>query len=116
MTASLRSVELAEAAAAAAADKLASDIVILDVSDQLVITDCFVLASAPNERQVLSICTLRADSYGRLSAYPQFAELLSRSHALVGPIVMRRLMFSEPFDPKQVPALVDQVLPPGPRG
>ena len=31
--------------------------------------------------------------------------------ALVGPIVMRRLMFAEPFDPKQVPALVDQVLP-----
>jgi len=31
--------------------------------------------------------------------------------ALVGPIVMRRLMFSEPFDPKLVPALVDQVLP-----
>jgi len=31
--------------------------------------------------------------------------------ALVGPIVMRRLMFFEPFDPKMVPALVDQVLP-----
>jgi AcrR family transcriptional regulator len=31
--------------------------------------------------------------------------------ALLGPIVMRRLMFFEPFDPKRVPALVDQVLP-----
>jgi len=31
--------------------------------------------------------------------------------ALIGPLVMRRLMFFEPFDPKQVPALVDQVLP-----
>jgi len=31
--------------------------------------------------------------------------------ALVGPIVMRRLMFYEPFDPKLVPELVDQVLP-----
>ncbi|HEX2399739.1 MAG TPA: TetR/AcrR family transcriptional regulator [Mycobacterium sp.] len=31
--------------------------------------------------------------------------------ALVGPIVMRRLMFFEPFDADQVPALVDQVLP-----
>jgi AcrR family transcriptional regulator len=30
--------------------------------------------------------------------------------ALVGPIVLRRLMSYEPFDPKQVPALVDQVL------
>ena len=55
MTASPRSIELAEAAATSAADKLASDIVILDVSDQLVITDCFVLASAPNDRQVRSV-------------------------------------------------------------
>ena len=31
--------------------------------------------------------------------------------ALVATIVMRRLMFYEPFDPKLVPALVDQVLP-----
>ena len=31
--------------------------------------------------------------------------------ALIGPIVMRRLMMYEPFDPKLVPALVDQVLP-----
>jgi TetR/AcrR family transcriptional regulator, regulator of autoinduction and epiphytic fitness len=37
------------------------------------------------------------------------AELLA--DALVGPIVMRRLMFFEPFDQKQVPALVDQLLP-----
>ena len=55
MTASPRSVELAEAAVSAAADKLATDLVILDVSEQLVITDCFVLASAPNDRQVKSI-------------------------------------------------------------
>jgi ribosome-associated protein len=41
--------------AEAAADKLAADIVIIDVSDRLVITDCFVLASAPNDRQVKSI-------------------------------------------------------------
>lgn len=46
---------LALVAANAAADKLASDIVVLDVSNQLVITDCFVIASAPNERQVGAI-------------------------------------------------------------
>ncbi|MCP2260148.1 ribosome-associated protein [Streptoalloteichus tenebrarius] len=46
---------LALVAAQAAADKKASDIVVLDVSDQLVITDCFVIASAPNERQVQAI-------------------------------------------------------------
>jgi ribosome-associated protein len=53
--ASERSVELALTAAQAAADKKAQDIVIIDVGDQLVITDAFLLASAPNERQVLSI-------------------------------------------------------------
>jgi ribosome-associated protein len=46
---------LALVAAQAAADKKAQDLVLLDVSDQLVITDCFVIASAPNERQVESI-------------------------------------------------------------
>jgi len=53
--ASERAIELALTAAQAAADKKANDIVILDVADQLVITDAFLLASAPNERQVLAI-------------------------------------------------------------
>ena len=55
MPASERAIELALTAAQAAADKKANDIVILDVADQLVITDSFLLASAPNERQVLAI-------------------------------------------------------------
>jgi ribosome-associated protein len=55
VTASAYAVELAMAAAQAAADKLATDISVLDVSEQLVITDVFVIASAPNERQVQSI-------------------------------------------------------------
>jgi ribosome-associated protein len=55
LTASDRSIELARAAASAAADKLATDLSIVDVSEQLVITDCFVLATAPNERQVKSV-------------------------------------------------------------
>ncbi len=42
-------------AAQAAADKLAVDIVVLDVSDHIVITDVFVIASAPTERQVKAI-------------------------------------------------------------
>jgi ribosome-associated protein len=50
-----RAVELALAAAQAAADKKADDIVLLDVADQLVITDIFLVASAPNERQVIAI-------------------------------------------------------------
>jgi ribosome-associated protein len=50
-----RARELALAAAQAAADKKAQDIVLMDVGDQLVITDVFLLASAPNERQVIAI-------------------------------------------------------------
>jgi len=46
---------LALTAASAAAGKKAHNITLLDVSDQLVITDCFVIASAPNERQVQAI-------------------------------------------------------------
>ncbi len=55
MPASERALELALAAAQAAADKKANDIAIIDVADQLVITDAFIIASAPNERQVLAI-------------------------------------------------------------
>jgi len=55
VTASPRAVELALTAAQAAADKLAKDITVLDVSDRLAITDCFVLASADNERQVKAV-------------------------------------------------------------
>ncbi len=42
-------------AAAAAADKKAEDIVILDVSKVLVITDHFLICSGNNERQVRTI-------------------------------------------------------------
>jgi ribosome-associated protein len=48
-------VALAVAAAEAAAEKLADDIVAFDVSDQLAITDVFVVCSAPNDRQVRAI-------------------------------------------------------------
>jgi ribosome-associated protein len=55
VTASPRAIELSTAAAEAAAEKLADDIVAYDVSDVFVITDVFVLASAPNDRQVRAI-------------------------------------------------------------
>lgn len=55
MPISTRARELAVAAAEAASDKLAEDILAFDVSDQLVITDAFVLCSAPNDRQVKAI-------------------------------------------------------------
>lgn len=55
MSASVEALEAAQVAARAADEKLASDVLVLDVSEQLVITDCFVIASAPNERQVNAI-------------------------------------------------------------
>lgn len=42
-------------AAAAAADKLATDIVGLDVGERVGITDAFLLCSAPSERQIKAI-------------------------------------------------------------
>ena len=55
MTASAEAIEMATVAAQAASSKLADDVVLIDVSGQLVITDVFVIASAANERQVNAI-------------------------------------------------------------
>jgi ribosome-associated protein len=46
---------LTAAAAEAASDKLARDLVAFDVSDQLVITDVFLICSAANDRQVRAV-------------------------------------------------------------
>ena len=70
MTASTRATELATAAALAAADKLATDVVALDVSSQLVITDVFLLASAPNDRQVRAIVEAVEERLGELGVKP----------------------------------------------
>ncbi|MHB2022577.1 MAG: ribosome silencing factor [Mycobacteriales bacterium] len=70
MTASPRSVQLAQAAALAAADKLATDLLILDVSEQLVITDCFVLAAAPNDRAVHAVVDAVEERLRALGARP----------------------------------------------
>lgn len=47
--------ELARTAAQAASDRLATDITAIDVADNLVLTDAFVIASASNERQVHAV-------------------------------------------------------------
>ena len=70
MPASERAVELGLAAAQAAADKLASDILLLDVSEQLVITDVFLLASAPNDRQVRAVVDAVEEALRELGAKP----------------------------------------------
>jgi ribosome-associated protein len=55
VTATARAIELADIAALAAADKLAQHIVAYDVSEQLAITDAFLLCSGANDRQVRAI-------------------------------------------------------------
>lgn len=55
MAATPRAIDLARAAAAAAEDKLASRVLAIDVSEQLALTDVFLIASAPNDRQVQAI-------------------------------------------------------------
>jgi ribosome-associated protein len=70
VTATPRAVELATAAASAASDKLATDIVILDVSEPLVITDVFVLASASNDRQVRAVVDAVEERLRELGAKP----------------------------------------------
>lgn len=68
MTATPEAVRMATVAAGAAANKLADDVVVIDVSAQLVITDCFVIASASNERQVNAIVDEVEDKM-RLAGY-----------------------------------------------
>ena len=55
MTAAPRAIEWARLAAAAAADKLATDIVAMDVSETIGITDIFLVCSAANDRQVRAV-------------------------------------------------------------
>lgn len=55
MPATTEAIAMAQAAAEAAADKLATDIVAIDVSQYLVITDVFLLCTAANDRQVRAV-------------------------------------------------------------
>jgi ribosome-associated protein len=76
-----RAVELALAAAQAAADKKAENIVIIDVAEQLVITDAFLVASAPNERQVIAIVDAIEE---RLAGLPEKAKPVRREGERAG--------------------------------
>ena len=44
---------------------------------------------------------------------PQGTDAGLMAECLMGPIMVRRLLLHEPFDPDAVPSLVDQLLPPG---
>jgi ribosome-associated protein len=68
VSASDESITMATVAAMAAASKLADNVVVIDVSGQLVITDCFVIASATNERQVNAVVD-EVEEQMRLTGY-----------------------------------------------
>ena len=70
VTATDRAVELVVTAARAASDKLASQIVAFDVSDQLAITDAFLIASGSNDRQVKAIVDAVEEKLREVGAKP----------------------------------------------
>lgn len=70
MTATDHALELVRVAALAAADKLAKDVVAFDVSDQLAITDAFLVASGSNDRQVRAIVEEVEDRLREIDAKP----------------------------------------------
>ncbi len=70
VSASPAALSLAQAAAAAADDKLATDIVALDVSEQFPLADIFVLASVSNERQVSSVVDNVEDALAKAGVKP----------------------------------------------
>ena len=70
MPASDRALQLTYAAAHAAADRKAQEIIALDVSAQLVLTDVFLIASGTNERQVGGIVDAVEEALFKLGAKP----------------------------------------------
>ena len=70
MTATERAVDLAIAAARAASSLKADEIIALDVSEQLVLTDVFLIASGTNERQVGAIVDAVEEALHKLGAKP----------------------------------------------
>src|SRR3954451_15148819 len=74
MSATDRALEMVRTAAQAASDKLADNIIAFDVSEQLVITDAFVLCSAPNDRQVKAIVDEVEDQLRIIGAKPVHRE------------------------------------------
>lgn len=70
MTATPHAIELVIAAAEACAEKLATETVAYDVSEIVGITDAYVLASAPNDRQVKAIVDEVEERLRELGAKP----------------------------------------------
>lgn len=70
MAATERAIALTRAAADAAVDKMATEPAAYDVSDQLAITDVFLVLTAQNERQVETVVDAVEERLRELDAKP----------------------------------------------
>ena len=70
MTTADHSIQLAKVAALAAEEKLAEKVLAIDVSEQMPLTDVFVIASAPSELQVGAIVDEVEDRLRELGSKP----------------------------------------------
>ena len=70
MAASKKVVELAQLAAEAIADKLGTDIVAIDMTDQLVLSEVFLIATGQNEPQIDSIVDAVLEKLSKIGEKP----------------------------------------------
>ena len=62
-----------------------------DEGERVAFLEQLAAAACDTERRVLVVAALRGDFYGRCATYTRFAELLSSSHVLVGPMEREEL-------------------------
>lgn len=80
MSATPYAIELAHAAAHAASQKKASDIIAIDVSQRLALTDVFLVISAGNERQVMAVVDAVEEALHKAGAKRRMREGYSEAH------------------------------------
>ena len=80
MAATERAVELAIAAARAAAEKKAEEIIAIDVSERLALTDVVLVLSGSNDRQVRAIVDAVEEAMARAGAKRRMREGFEEAH------------------------------------
>lgn len=80
MSATPYAIELAHAVAHAASQKKASDIIAIDVSQRLALTDVFLVISAGNERQVMAVVDAVEEALHQAGAKRRMREGYSQAH------------------------------------
>ncbi|WP_196716625.1 ribosome silencing factor [Actinomyces trachealis] len=80
MTATARAIDLTQAAARAAAAKKAEEIIALDVSDRLALTDVFLVLSGRTDRQVRAIVDAVEEALLKAGAKRKLREGLEEAH------------------------------------